>query len=342
MENILFIPSFETNVFSFLQDYSQVAVVVDENTIEDCYPLITKLLPTHHLIETKSGEERKNLETCFEIWEQLTSFGFDRKAVVVNLGGGVIGDMGGFCASTYKRGIDFVQVPTTLLSQVDASVGGKLGVDFKGFKNHIGVFQEPAKVIICPQFLETLPERELRSGFAEVLKHGLIKDKAYWETVSQRKLKEQNWGEVIQASVNIKYEVVSEDPTEKGVRKILNFGHTIGHAVESYMLEKRYRKLLHGEAIAIGMIAESYLSFQKGMLSEAAFEEIKAVTLRFFGKVNISEQEIRELSAIAMQDKKNDHGTIQASLLDAIGHSVFNQPITLQEIEEALFYYNRL
>jgi len=342
MENIHIISSFGGSTFKFLEDYSQVAVIVDENTIAYCYPLIEKLLPHHHLIEIKSGEERKNLDTCTDIWSRLTSLSFDRHAVVLNLGGGVIGDMGGFCAATYKRGIDFVQIPTTLLAQVDASVGGKLGVDFHNYKNHIGVFQEPAKVIVCPSFLKTLPERELRSGFAEVLKHGLIRKKIYWEKASQTKLQDQKWDEVIAESIHIKYEVVKADPTEKGLRKILNFGHTIGHAVESYLLEKRYRKLLHGEAVAVGMIAESYLAQQKGFITQKDLTEIQSCLLAIFGKAKLSASEIKEICAFALQDKKNQAGVIKASLLNAIGEANINQAISTQEVAEALLYYEGL
>ncbi len=249
------------------KDYSAVAVITDKNTRKDCYPRVKELLPRHLLITVQEGEGNKNLDTCTIIWNKLTEAEFDRHALVINLGGGVIGDMGGFCASTYKRGIDFIQVPTTLLAQVDASVGGKLGIDFQGFKNHIGVFTQPRAVLIDSAFLATLPERELRSGFAEVIKHCLIRDRQMWNKIRKTELDDMPMKELISHSVETKKAVVNEDPTEKGLRKILNFGHTIGHAVETFHLEKN--RLLHGEAIAIGIICESYIAYSKGMITES-------------------------------------------------------------------------
>src|SRR6185437_15208573 len=175
------------------KQYSEICVLVDENTEQNCFPLISSVVPKAHIIHIKSGEELKNLTTCEQICKQMTDLHLDRKALMINLGGGVIGDMGGFCAATYKRGIDFVQIPTTLLSQVDASVGGKLGIDFYSFKNHIGIFKEPKAVFVNTNFLKTLSKAELRSGFAEVIKHCLIADKAKWDEIRQKGLDEQDW-----------------------------------------------------------------------------------------------------------------------------------------------------
>lgn len=342
MNNIQMIDVLAAEHFSFLSSYSQVAVLVDENTGDLCYPLIKDFLPKHQLIEIQSGEEHKNLETCQEIWTQFTEKQFDRHAVLINLGGGVIGDMGGFCAATYKRGIDFIQIPTTLLAQVDASVGGKLGIDFQGFKNHIGLFRIPNKVMIAPIFLKTLPDRELRSGFAEVIKHALIYDQAHWQALKSKKLVEQDWVSIIPHSVAIKDQVVQQDPTEKHLRKILNFGHTIGHAVETFFLDKRYRKLLHGEAIAIGMIAEAYLSKQNGFIDQETYSVITQYILQVFGKVHITAEEVKQLVGNALQDKKNENGVILASLLEQVGKANYNQKITLDAIEEALLHYIQL
>ncbi|MGB0521376.1 MAG: 3-dehydroquinate synthase [Flammeovirgaceae bacterium] len=339
MNNIQIVDTFTATHFEFLSAYSQVAVIVDENTADLCYPVIKDLLPKHQLIQIHSGEEHKNLDTCQDIWAQFTAHQFDRHAVVLNLGGGVIGDMGGFCAATYKRGIDFVQIPTTLLAQVDASVGGKLGIDFQGFKNHIGLFRIPNLVLIAPVFLQTLSDRELRSGFAEVIKHALIYDRVHWKELRDKKLTEQPWKTIIPHSVGIKDQVVKADPTEKNLRKILNFGHTIGHAVETYFLEQPTKRLLHGEAIGIGMIAEAYLAHQKGFISELDYQEIETYILQVFGKITITEEEIAALLTNALQDKKNENGMILASLLDEVGKANYNQAITLQEIEQALKYY---
>lgn len=326
---------------SFLNQtsYTQVALLADEQTKKHCYPLIKPLLPKHLLITIKSGEEKKNLETCSVIWQELTDKHFDRKSLLINLGGGVIGDMGGFCAATYKRGIDFIQVPTTLLSQVDASVGGKLGIDFNSYKNHIGVFKEPAAVLVATEFLQTLPQKEVRSGFAEIVKHCLIADAKMWDIIRRRDLEQQKWQELVPHSIQIKQKVVREDPTEKGLRKILNFGHTIGHAVESFYLTQPRKKLLHGEAIAVGMICESYISFQKKLLEEELLHQIEEFIYTVYGKVKITDSEVEQIIPLVLQDKKNYKGKIQCVLLNGIANPVFDQIITPKEVKEALDYY---
>ncbi len=323
-------------------NFSQVAVLVDENTQEHCLPLIQKVLPSDYtLVETKSGEVNKNLDTCAHIWQQLTEQHFDRKGLLINLGGGVIGDMGGFCAATYKRGVAFVNIPTTLLAQVDASVGGKLGIDFNGFKNHIGLFQEPQQVLIDAQFLKTLPEQELRSGFAEVIKHALIQDLVYWNKLRSVALTNQPWVEHIRHSVRVKSWVVDQDFREGGLRKILNFGHTVGHAVESHFLESA-TPLLHGEAIAIGMIAEAQLSIRYASLSSEEAEELEDFILAIFGKVAIPLDSLEAITHLAKQDKKNQQGTILCTLLDKVGKACFDIPVTESAIREALEYYRNL
>lgn len=338
-----FLTALDSSIFDEIHSYTKVAVIVDENTVRDCYPLVKSFLPADHvLIQIESGEENKTLETCTKIWQALTNHKFDRKGFVLDLGGGVIGDMGGFCASTYKRGLDFWQIPTTLLSQVDASVGGKLGIDFGKLKNHIGMFRVPDRVVICPAFLKTLPWAELRSGFAEVIKHCLIADAEEWKNVSSKSLDEQNWEEVIPRSVGIKKKVVESDPTEKGLRKILNFGHTIGHAVESFLLDVPGRKLLHGEAIALGMICEAYLSVKKAGLSQEELDELSAYILQTYGKVILNDDDIPPLQEWMLQDKKNEGLKINCSLLKAIGHAEINYIIDWDEIVESLDYYRGL
>src|ERR1700759_1222416 len=256
--------------------YSRVFILTDENTGEHCLPLVTKHFTedNYDLIEVPYGEENKNIDTCTGIWKLLIDFGADRKALMINLGGGVITDMGGFAASTFKRGIDFVQVPTTLLSQVDASVGGKTGIDLDGVKNIIGTFTQPKAVFIEHEFLKTLPPRQILSGLAEMLKHGLIADAAYWNKLKFSDLESPS-AELVYHSVEIKNKVVIEDPHEKGIRKSLNFGHTIGHAIETYSLLNDGNPLTHGEAIAAGMICEAQLSAIKIGLSE---DEVKEIT----------------------------------------------------------------
>ncbi|HEV7351343.1 3-dehydroquinate synthase [Telluribacter sp.] len=321
-------------------DYSKIVVIADIQTRRHCYPLVKPLLPAHTLVTVPNGEAHKNLATCEQIWDTMTKAELDRYALVLNVGGGVIGDMGGFCAAVYKRGIDFVQIPTTLLSQVDASVGGKLGIDFQGFKNHLGVFNLPRIVLIDPIFLQTLPPREIRSGFAEIIKHCLIADAAKWEEIRHKELDEQNWPDLIAHSVEVKKNVVEQDPTEKGLRKILNFGHTLGHAVETHFLGKpKGQRLLHGEAIAVGMITEGYLAHRKKMIDRQTLEQIEEFIFSIFGKVLIQSDDIGTIIELTRQDKKNRGREIRFSLLDGIGSCAFDVPVSSADMRRALEYY---
>ncbi|MEQ9593447.1 MAG: 3-dehydroquinate synthase [Cyclobacteriaceae bacterium] len=319
--------------------YSQIAVLVDENTKKHCYPLIRDEIPTHSLIEIKSGEKHKTIETCCTIWDHLTKVKFDRHGLLVMLGGGVIGDMGGFAAATFKRGIDFILVPTTLLSQVDASVGGKLGVDYQGFKNHVGLFQEPKATLIAPIFLGTLSERELRSGYAEVIKHALVGDASMWNTIRKSPIKEQEWESLIAESVAFKLSVTKEDPTEKGLRKILNFGHTVGHAIESASLSTRM-PLLHGEAIAVGMITESQIAYKKNLISREALDEIADYIISIFDRMALQEDEV--ILKVMRQDKKNKENKILMALVNPIGQAVWDVEVSEKEICNSLAYYRSL
>jgi 3-dehydroquinate synthase len=218
--------------------YSRVAILVDENTKRDCLSLLPKI-NNSIIIEVTAGEEKKNISSCNVVWDKLSLNNFDRDSVLINLGGGLIGDIGGFCAASYKRGIDFIQIPTTLLGMVDASIGGKLGFNFNGLKNQIGLFSNPKSVIINPIFLKTLSQNQLQSGFAEVIKHALIKNKKHWELLSNSSFKNLDWKHIIEISIQIKNTIVKSDPLEKNNRKKLNFGHTYGHAIESYYLEQK-------------------------------------------------------------------------------------------------------
>ena len=262
--------------------YSKIFILVDENTSQYCLPHLLNNLATEieiEIIELEVGEIHKNIATCTEVWGALSDLGGDRKSILINLGGGVISDLGGFVACTFKRGIDFINIPTTLLSMVDASIGGKNGVDLGNLKNQIGIIREPKAVIVDTQFLSTLPQNEMRSGLAEMLKHGLIFDKKYWDKFKDLKsLNTDNLNELIHQSIEIKNEIVCEDLTENGIRKSLNFGHTLGHAIESYFLENDSKtSLLHGEAIAVGMILESFISREKELLTNEEYQEIKYI-----------------------------------------------------------------
>ena len=294
----------------------KIAILVDENTSRYCWPLL-KNLDHDLLIEIKSGEEEKTLRTCEYIWSKFTKAGFTRKSLLINLGGGVIGDMGGFAAATYKRGISFFNIPTTLLSQVDASLGGKLGIDFEGLKNHIGVFQEPNHVFVDAHFLSTLPQRELKSGFAEVIKHALIQSKDQWDRLLNLSFDSIDWNELIPQSIAIKGLVVAKDPREQGLRKTLNYGHTIGHAIETYFLHTENR-LLHGEAIAWGMTLENKLALKMGMLTLDEDLRIENYIRKNFNLPDKTPS-YEELKGYLSQDKKNDAQGVRFSLLEKEG-----------------------
>jgi 3-dehydroquinate synthase len=342
-DNIIFSQSPGTDLVHFVsnKNYSKICVLTDENTHALCYPVIAKILPAHEVIMVKSGEEAKNLRTCEQIWNAMTVQQMDRHSVMIVLGGGVLGDMGGFCAATYKRGIDFILIPTTLLSQVDASIGGKLGIDFQNFKNHIGVFQIPALTILHSGFLKTLADSEKKSGFAEVIKHTLISDASMWNRLKEKSIENQDWDTLIKHSVDFKSKVVAEDPKEKGLRKILNAGHTIGHAIETFLLENG-RKVMHGEAIAAGMICENYLAVKAGMLTTHEDQEISTYILKTYGKLQINSSEDDAIAALALQDKKNKGNRILCVLLEGIGKAKWDCEISLNDIKDALKYYRTL
>jgi len=321
-------------------DYSHIAILVDEFTNKYCLPIIEDLLPSNFTkILIKSGEHHKNLATCERVWDRMTNANMDRHSLLVNLGGGVIGDLGGFCASTYKRGIDFIQIPTTLLAQVDASVGGKLGIDFHGLKNHIGVFQLPKAVLIDPKFIDTLSIQQKKSGFAEIIKHCLIRDEQEWNVIRQQSFEELDLSKLIAHSVAIKEAVVLEDPKEAGLRKILNFGHTLGNAIETYLLDKGKRKILHGEAIAIGMIVEAFISHQRDLISLQELEEIESYLFENYGRVKLHPEEISKIIALTAQDKKNKGKEIRFSLLTGIGDCGYDIPVSASEMKKAIQYY---
>ena len=323
-------------------NYSTVFILVDENTHELCLPQFMAQITgdySFEIIEIESGEINKTIETCVGVWEALSELGADRKSILINLGGGVLTDLGGFVASTFKRGISFINVPTTLLSMVDASVGGKTGVDLGSLKNQIGVINQPIMVLVIQDFLDTLENRQVESGFAEMLKHGLIKDKSYWNSLmTVSKLAEMK-GHILK-SVEIKNEVVLLDPTEQHLRKILNYGHTLGHAIESYFLESETKStLLHGEAIAIGMITEGYLSHKLTGLSLSELGDIKNVFSQHYDKVVFTDNDITKILELLIFDKKNSHGNINFVLLRKIGEAVTDVNIPQELFKEAFSYY---
>ncbi len=323
---------------------SSCFVLVDENTLKHCYPVIQTVLPEHLLITLASGEQNKTLQTCSSIWTELTKANADRKSLFINLGGGVISDMGGFSAACYKRGIPFINIPTTLLSMVDASVGGKTGIDFLGFKNQIGLFSQPEAVFVFTDFLKTLPQRELASGFAEVIKHYLIADKEAFTEIqkSTADFNALNWPQLVERNINIKSTIVEQDPHENSVRKALNFGHTIGHAVESIFLNRQGNHLLHGEAIAVGMLTESYISMKMGLLEQAELKQIEAVIQNYFVLPHLDAEARNDVLRLVKQDKKNVKHKLQFTLLQGIGNYSINNTVEEGLMTESLTYYNSL
>lgn len=323
--------------------FSRIFIIVDENTLQHCLPRLmheTENLEGAEIIELESGEENKNIEVCTQVWRVLGELGANRRSLIVNLGGGVISDLGGFAAAAFKRGIAFVNVPTTLLAMLDASCGGKTGVDLDGLKNEIGFFVEPRGVFIDPHFLHTLPKRELIAGFAEAYKHALIADTAYWQLLcSTDPANAEYWESIINRSVEIKQAVVVADPFENNLRRILNFGHTVGHAIETYYLEQSSASLLHGEAVAAGMICETLLSVKyTGLNHETASEIINALVSRF-PHIPIEDEAGERLVELMRHDKKNYDGEIILTLLQEIGKPVTGIPVNANDLLDVLKQY---
>jgi 3-dehydroquinate synthase len=325
--------------------YSRIFILVDENTLTLCYPQLVSEVEAFkkaEIIEIESGEENKTIEVCIQIWSALSEMKADRSSLFINLGGGVIGDMGGFIASTFKRGIDFINIPTTLLSQVDASVGGKVGIDLNHLKNEIGVFNNPVNVFIDTALLSTLDKRQVLSGFAEMIKHALIADANYWKQIKLADFSSlKNFDSLIETSVNIKNTIVQQDPFEKNIRKALNFGHTIGHAVETFFIEKydNNKILLHGEAIAIGVVCEAYLSNCISKLSSKELKEITSFILSIYKPVKFLEKDFNRLIELMQHDKKNEKGQINFTLISSIGDFKINNSVQADLIIESLKFY---
>lgn len=319
-------------------DPTQIIAIVDENTsqfLEELH-LITDL--NIDAIQIPSGEEHKNIQTVAAIWKDLTDNEFRRDGLVINLGGGVITDMGGFAAATYKRGIDFINIPTTLLAMVDAAIGGKTGIDFFEFKNQVGVIQDAKAVFIDINLLQTLPKDELLSGFAEVIKHGLIADSKYFDYCTYTTFDKLKWEKIVEGSVRIKGDIVAKDPKEKAERKLLNFGHTIGHAIESTKLEQG-QPVLHGFAVVAGMIMESKLSFDKGLINDHYFNKIVQTLDQIYQRLSFQRSDIPTFINRMKNDKKNHDDNINFTLLEGIGKGIFNQTASEEEIEKVLNWY---
>lgn len=324
---------------------STIFILTDENTHNHCLPKVLPNLETAapiEILEVEPGEEMKVIETAAQLWSILAEFEADRKALILNLGGGVITDLGGFVASTYKRGIRFINVPTTLLAMCDAAIGGKTGIDHGFLKNIVGTFAMAEQTFIDPDFLTTLPYTELRSGFAEMLKHGLIADKTHWQQLSAlNELDAKELAPHIWTSAMIKQHTVEADFKEQNVRKTLNFGHTIGHAVESLFMSSG-NPVPHGECVAMGMICEAKIAQINSLVTEKELAEVTDGIAKFFPKLDISILEDESIIQLMRNDKKNEGSTINFSLIKGIGRCIYDFKAPEASILEALSYYRTL
>ncbi|MFZ1688705.1 MAG: 3-dehydroquinate synthase [Flavobacteriales bacterium] len=327
-------------------DEVRIFLLGDENTLRFCLPeLLGQLgsLRNTSTIEVKSGEQTKGLETCRAVWEHLLSVEADRNAILINLGGGVVTDLGGFIAGTYKRGIRCMHVPTTLMGMCDAAIGGKSGIDLGGIKNAVGVIEQPMGVYVHVPFLRTLGKRELLNGVAEMIKHGLALDAEHWMAVRDAALHDMEaLAPLILHSATLKAEVVTKDVRENGERKKLNFGHTVGHALEAHSWESGQRTLLHGEAVAFGMIAESWLSWKRKLLDRESLDAISAHILSLYKPYPLMPSDHHRLIALMRNDKKNREGSIRVTLIERIGAAVVDVEVTATQLSEAIEYYRHL
>ena len=335
-------------------------VLTDDNTRRLCWPVVKDYgcLAAAQLITIPAGDEHKNLTSLSHVWEQLQQGGATRHSLMVCLGGGMVTDLGGFAASTFKRGIAFINIPTTLLAMVDASVGGKTGINFCGLKNEVGVFSEAQAVIICTRFLQTLDMQNVLSGYAEMLKHGLISNKEHWAELLRFPIENLNREEVqdssdrqepsgglaslLARSVAVKERIVEADPHEQGLRKALNLGHTIGHAIEEWSFTPTPNPLLHGYAVAYGLVGELYLSAVKCHFPTDRLRQTVQFVREHYGTPAITCNDYPALLRLMTHDKKNTAGTINFTLLSDIGELQLNQSATDEEIREALDFLREM
>jgi len=314
---------------------SQILIIDDENTDKLCYPVFkNKLKHDHRVVSISPGEKNKSIRSVQILWDKMLEMGLDKHSLVINLGGGIITDLGGFTASSFKRGMPFIHVPTSLLGMVDAAIGGKNGINFGGAKNQIGVIKPPEMILIDSDYLKTLPENEIKSGYAEMLKHGLIADESYWSNLIEDFNTLNDLNQNIKKSVQIKDQIISEDPLEKGLRKVLNFGHTLGHAIESYSYEQN-APFSHGHSIALGMILASYLSYLKTGLEFTFVNHIKIELSKHYPIPRWDTKDIKKINEYLKFDKKNIDGEVLFVLLEEPGKPVINQKVSTALIDEA-------
>lgn len=321
-------------------EHDKIFILTDQTTHDMCLPKLQNFLCLKgaQSIVIKAGDTNKTLDSLAEVWTALSQGGATRHSLMINLGGGMVTDLGGFAASTFKRGIDFINIPTTLLAMVDASVGGKTGINFGGLKNEIGVFSDSKFVIINTQFLDTLDHDNICSGYAEMLKHGLISDNKHWAELVGFNLAQPDLVQLqrmVAESIKVKERIVTEDPHEHGIRKALNLGHTVGHALESFAM-KHGRPVLHGYAVAYGMVCELYLSARKTDFPTDKMHQTVRFILDHYDRLPYTCDDYPELLELMRHDKKNTSGIINFTLLGGIGDIRINQTATKEEIEEAL------
>ena len=323
-------------------EHDRLFLLADETTKDTCLPLIAGFdcLKGAKTIVIGATDTHKTIESLAHVWEELGNGGGTRHTLLINIGGGMVTDLGGFAASTFKRGINYINIPTTLLSMVDASVGGKTGINFRGLKNEIGVFNNAASVILDTRFLRTLDQANILSGYAEMLKHGLISNEQMWAELMNYDVEAPDIGllqRMVADSVAVKQRIVTEDPTEQGIRKALNLGHTAGHAFESFAL--RHTPILHGYAVAYGLICELYLSAVKTGFPTDKMHQTVGFIKAHYGKMTITCDDYPTLLELMTHDKKNTAGIINFTLLGGIGDIRINQTATQEEIYEALDFY---
>lgn len=315
---------------------SSLLLVADSNTLKYCVPLLEQVTGSNQCVVIPAGEQYKTLSSCEHIWASFMRSGPDRSALVLNVGGGMICDLGGFAASCFQRGIRFGHIPTSLLSMADAAIGGKTGINFEGYKNYIGRFEAPSFIWIEPIFLETLPIQETKDGLAEIIKHAIIGSKALWDLLSGLEtLSSIRWPGILEENVLIKKRIVEADPHEKGLRKVLNFGHTIGHALESHHLPGSH-PISHGQAVTLGMLAEAKLANRIGLLDTKDFQSIIGLIHRLLGQVEVTLPPIEKIRPWIQGDKKKTNGRVGFSLPDRIGSCGWNILVEEQDLAMSL------
>ena len=336
----------ETSLASAIADceHDKLFILTDDITRKLCWPVVSgyACLQGAEVISIGATDTHKTLESLAHVWEELGRMGGTRHTLLINLGGGMVTDLGGFAASTFKRGINYINIPTTLLSMVDASVGGKTGINFRGLKNEIGVFNNAATVILSTQFLHTLDHENILSGYAEMLKHGLISNEAMWAELMNFNLGAEpldlaTLQRMLADSVAVKQRIVTEDPLEHGIRKALNLGHTVGHAFESFALS--HTPILHGYAVAYGLVCELYLSAIKTGFPTDKMRQTVSFIREHYGRMPITCDDYPTLFELMTHDKKNTAGIINFTLLGGIGDIRISQTATKEEIYEALDFY---